>query len=378
MGPPVLACIRSWGQHGMPVGVINVSTNPFETIQSKYLTSFKTLKECLLFTDKGIDEIISFLVSFNASEILTINEYIAIWLNENLKKLPEHTQICLPPNEIIKRSLSKRRQCEAAQKAGLQLLPTYYIDKKNQFEISPSHYPICIRPDRWGAVEPNFKVQIIPSEEKFKEFINTLEKISSPLIVQPFKQLPNLVVHGSRTKKGRTKWLQSFFVGHKYKGLTLTIKPFKAKQELYERCKLFTEILELEGNYHFEFLYNFKSQEAFFLEINLRLGGTTAKVFQLGYNEPLHALETFSGHIFQNDTIKKGIVSNKKALVDYGIHALLGKLTPLDYPCKHRYSTVIETLYGLLFYKDEIITLHDLRGSVGLYLNSFKALFNFR
>jgi hypothetical protein len=105
--------------------------------------------------------------------------------------------------------------------------------------------------------------------------------------------LPNLVVHGARTIGGTSIGLHAFLVDRKFETVTLSIRPTVLEKDLEEKCIEFTNHFDVIGNYHFEFLIDRKNGSIYFLEINNRLGGTTAKVFALGYDEPLLALQSY-------------------------------------------------------------------------------------
>ena len=69
--------------------------------------------------------------------------------------------------------------------------------------------------------------------------------------------------------------------------------PVRFARQTSELCaQRFVESEGLTGPFHFE-LAGLKSADhrIYFLEINCRLGGTTAKVMQLGYDEPGLLLE---------------------------------------------------------------------------------------
>ena len=61
LGPPILACIRSWGRQGYPVGFICVVSGNSGKPVSKYLTDSIFLEQQNLFTNKGTQTIVSFL-----------------------------------------------------------------------------------------------------------------------------------------------------------------------------------------------------------------------------------------------------------------------------------------------------------------------------
>jgi len=376
-GPPALACIRSWGAQGFPVGMVCIRAKEEGYPDSKYLTDFITLCPKDVYTDNGIKTIDQFLKKFHANGIFCINENIACWLNNYHKIFSNKIAIWLPSTNTIKDLLSKKKQIEIARKVGFNVLPTYLIDKnlkKDNF-ILPEHFPLCLRPNDPGTVTLPFKAHLVYSFAELKTFITSFKKIEKPIIAQPFMNLPNLVVHGARTVSGTTIGLQAFMVERKFEGVTLTICPTALNKELSNKCISFTNQFKLTGNYHFEFLIDKITGSTFFLELNSRLGGTTAKVYICGYDEPLLALQAYGVKTSRQQGIKDIIVSNKQALLKYLLFAVKDRLTPLDYPVEPNHLRIVKTIYGLLKYKDDVFMLRDIRGAFALYLGNIRNSF---
>lgn len=372
-GPPTLACIRSWGKQGYPVGMICIRSEWEGYPDSKYLSDATTLTSKHLYTDKGIKTISQFLRKFRATGIICISESMACWLNDNRRELPKKVAVWLPPNDIIKDLLSKEKQVEIARKVGFNVLPTYLIKNLQSFNSIPRrHFPLCLRPGNPGGIKPSFKVRLINSSTELYSFVRSFREISKPIIAQPFLNLPNLVVHGARTILGKTIGLQAFMVERKFEGVTLTIRPTDLDKDLAYKCIAFTNHFNLTGNYHFEFLVDQNNGAAYFLEINNRLGGTTAKVFACGYDEPMLALQAYGVSGSDRRRMRSVTVSSKQALLKYLLYTIIKNLTPLDYPCEPKCLRIAKTIYGLLRYKDDVFSLHDLRGSLSLYLANIR------
>jgi hypothetical protein len=262
---------------------------------SKFLTDFATISTEKLYTPDGIETIKEFLIRFRATGITCVAESVACWLNENRHMFPDEVAIWLPTNETIKDLISKQKQIEIARKVDFNVLPTYLIDKNSETNdhIPNNHFPLCLRPDDPASVTPVFKAHLVHSQLELIGYIKSMQKINAPIIAQPFMYLPNLVVHGARTVDGDSIGLQGFLVERKFEGVTLTIHPANLEKEFLDRCIRFTDYFNVTGNYHFEFLIDKKDDSIYFLELNNRLGGTTAKVFALGYDEPLLALQSY-------------------------------------------------------------------------------------
>jgi hypothetical protein len=345
--------------------------------KSAFLENYTILPNEQLYTAEGIRIINEFTREFNASGIVCINEKIACWLNDHRENFSPDVAFWFPKNNIIKDVLSKKKQIEIARHVGLKVPPTYIIDKdsSSRKKILSQHYPLCLRPEDPARVVPTFKAKLAYSLGELKSYLEELERFDTLILGQPFMNLPNLVVHGARTYSGKSIGLQGFIVERKFQGVTLTIRPYELDENLREKCIDFTDEFGLTGNYHFEFLLDKSSGDAHFLEINNRLGGTTAKVYRCGYDEPALALAAYGVKGTKNEReIKNIIVSNKQALFKYLVYMMKGRLTPLDYPGDE--STVfrlLSTLWGVVAYKDEVFMLRDWQGTYCFYLGNLAA-----
>lgn len=378
--PTVLCILRSLSKYKKSVGFIQIGDASCYIPKLNYVSAVALLKNNCLFAKKGIHLIKDFLSRYQADAIISINENISCWLIENRTSLPENTKILSPSLDVIKRVLSKKQQIEVAQKAGLTVLPTYFIEDKSsngKLEIFDHHFPLCLRPSEPNAIIPSFKVRIVNNKAELKNAIDSLSIINKPLIAQPFMDMPNLVVHGSRSISAQTFGLQGFIVKRKFEGLTLTIKPIELEQDFIDRCIAFTDIFGITGPYHFEFLYEKKTKNAFFLELNSRFGGTTAKVFACGYDEALYALKSYGidGNIKKSPKLRKVTASSKVALLKYLSYTISNKITPFDFPRESKLLRIMKALWGIIYYNDDVFSFKDLQGTLAYYLATIKENF---
>lgn len=399
-GPPTLACIRSWGMQGFPVGMVCIASKKEPAPASKYLTDFVTLPSEKLYTPEGIKLINDFLTKFCATGITCVAESVACWINDNRGMLPHEVVVWLPPSRTIKDLASKLNQIEVARKVGFEVLPTYLIDKNVETarHIPMDHFPLCLRPSDPATIKPAFKVRLIYSHAELKQFVDPLKELNRPIIAQPFMDLPNLVVHGARTICGENISLQAFLAERKFEGLALTVWPTDLDTELKDKCIAFANYFDITGSYHFDLMKKKDANSVYFLEMNGRLGGTTAKVFALGYDEPLLVLQSYgvfsrspATRKHQPETINQQqetrtkqpstmvqrplanvIVSSKQALLKYCYYTVRSRLTPLDYPAETSLVRIAKTVYGFLRYRDDVFTLRDIRGSMALYFGNMK------
>jgi hypothetical protein len=386
-GPPTLACIRSWGMQGFPVGMVCIVSKKEPAPASKYLSGFVTLPSEKLNTPDGIQIIREFLTRFRATGITCVAESVACWINDNRGLLPDEVAVWLPPNGTIKDLASKLNQIEVARKVGFNVLPTYLIDKNSETvrHIPMDDFPLCLRPSDPTTIKPVFKVRFIYSQTELKQFIDLIKELNRPIIAQPFMDLPNLVVHGARTICGENISLQGFLAERKFDGLALTVWPTDLDRELKGKCIAFANYFNMTGSYHFDLMKGKDTNSIYFLEMNGRLGGTTAKVFACGYDEPLLVLQSYGVLSASPETSNKQpstivhrpltnvTVSSKQALLKYFYYTIKGRLTPLDYPSEASLIRLAKTIYGFIRYRDDVFMLRDLKGSIALYFGNLKS-----
>jgi len=376
-GPPTLTCVRSWGQRGFEVGMICIQEKNELRLYSRYLRFFTILPAEKLYTEDGIRKINAFLLEFEATGLVCISEKIACWINDHRQGFPTGVAIWLPTNNCIRRLVSKKEQIHVAQRVGFNVLPTYLIDKDlRSVQGIPLHsFPLCLRPSEPTKIKPSFKVLYFSCQRKLIEWVKRIDLIERPIVAQPFISGPNMVVHGARTLSGDTIGLQAFLAERKLEGLTLTIKPTNLSKDLSTKCIEFTNQFKVTGNYHFDFLIDEVTRTVYFLELNSRFGGTTAKVYACGYDEPSLALQAYGIVNGKRQNMRNVTASSRQALLKYLYFTLRGNLTPLDYPTEPGPVRFTKTLYGLLTYRDDVFNFRDLKGSLALYLGNFKTRF---
>jgi hypothetical protein len=355
----------------MEVGFICRSPTGDAKPASIYLKDSLVIVQKSLFTKEGLDAIVRFTAAFDASGIMCIDEKIALWLNEHKATFSSSVQLWIPPSENIKAILSKKRQIDAAQEVGLDVLPTYLLDGREtgRTTIDQKDFPLCLRPSVPDKVKPAFRVHMCRSRDELGSFLGNLHFDNEPVIAQPFRNLPSLVVHGARTVSGQTIGLQGFAVDRKFEGVALTIRPTALRKDLLERCVEFTGRLGVIGNYHFDFLFDPGSETAYFLELNNRLGGTTAKVLACGYDEPYWALKAYGVDCRETRKLKNLPVSSKKVLAKYAVKAVRGELSSFDYPNETLTKRLCKTFLAFCTYRDDVLSLKDLRGSLAFHLS---------
>lgn len=369
--PPVLACVRSWGRRGWPVGLIVVARQGEPVPVSRYLTAVRRIDVRQLKTPVGFSLICRFLADFRAHGILTIEESLALWLSRESRQEKDFPAVWLPDAKRLQRLLDKSEQMEAARHVGLSVLHTARIEPPGDRvpQLAPHFFPVCVRP-ACGGVEPPFKVRIFKCQHELEVFVSNLKKLSKPLLCQPFRALPNLVLHGARSSAGEVFGFQAFVVPRKFQGVTLTIRPIPMPNRLQDACRTFLDRLDVVGPFHFEFLWDPQEQKTWFLEINNRLGGTTAKVSACGYDEPGYALKAFGvlvPGLEDGRALRPVHASSYQALFKYTAFALAGRLTELDFPRRSPVQNLAAAFTSFLSCRDDVWAWDDISGGLSLY-----------
>lgn len=373
--PPVLSFLKSCKEKNIKTVYLCICAGKDSLPDSKFFQEVHRIPSSRVFRKEGIQLIASILKNHNDPSLYTINEKMAKWLAVNEHALGNNISLMLQKPESIENVLSKKKQADSAIASELNLLKTYYItgEKKQLDLINDRDYPLCVRPSSPGSVKPSFKVKVFYKRNALERFVRKRTYSEKGIIAQPFLNLPNLVVHGSRTINGQSIGLQGFLVDRKFEGLTLTIKPVNLPDSFLKKCIRFTEIMEITGPYHFEFLYDKEKDEIWFLEINARMGGTTAKVYALGYDEPGFLLKSYGHHVKIKKKLKNTISVSKMALFKYFVYTFTNKITPLDYPDNEtKWERITITIKALMFYTDDIFSLKDYKSTISIYWNSIK------
>jgi hypothetical protein len=322
-------------------------------------------------TEAGIAFIRTLVERVGASALTAITDGELLWLGENRARFPPSCKALVQPPESLSRLLSKRYQMELASEAGLAVLPTYRLTKPEDADTIPAaDWPLVLRPDRAEGVEPRFRVTLVESVESLRTLIRGCRRIDAPILAQPFMRLPNLVVHGARSTSGDVIASRCYDVPRKFEGLSLAIQPRAFPERLEEMCDEFATRADIQGCYHLEFLFSPPNSRAYFLEVNVRLGGTTDKVVHTGFDEPALLLESFGiiPRRISHTTARPRRVVNKRVLLKHIARAAVGRLTAFDHPNTNRVAHIAYSCRDLLLAKDSIFDWRDASGSLRFHL----------
>ena len=363
-GPPQLACLRSWKARGYEPVFVHLSGQKGTRILRRYVKDYLHVTPVELQKPIGAKRIAGFLQDANATGITCVSESTARWLFSVRESMPKDLGYWFASLEAINLLASKAAQLELAGTAGFKILPTYFMEKQEPGS-APLAFPIVARPDGPDGCVPSFKVELIDSPRSFRLFQQRFQTIHKPLLLQPLVSGPNIVIHGWRSRVDKQSGFCGFLVEQKYQGVTLTMKKIDLPLEIVQACRKFCDQLDIFGCFHFELIRCPDTQEWFFLEINGRFGGTTAKALKLGFDEPyalLHAFGVEGAEETPECQQSNDIASNRRAMLKFVVSTLRGTTSDLDHPGMTSAAAIKKVLAGSVGWKDEVFSIHDLRG----------------
>jgi len=371
-GPAQLACLRSWNRLGLSPVFVQIQEGDWVIRPALKLAAHVSFTRSELATQAGSSRLMRFLHTERVSGITCLSDDMAIWLNALRPAMPTGTEVWLPDTRVIQFLASKSAQAELAREVGFGTLPTYFIDRTGGRLPDNVSFPLIARPDGPGTVIPSFKAEFIPDRRYLDEFLSRFERISCPLVLQPFIRGPNLVIHGYRAKAGRTTGCTGFEVIRKFEGLALTIRPCGLDHELQRHVEAFCNRIDIVGCYHFDLVVDHRSRQPYFLEMNGRLGGTTAKALACGYDEPASLLVAYGnlGRNVVDRSPSRRRCTNKMGLAKYLISLTAGRTTPLDYPGASLLKDIFGVVSETIFWRDEVFSLRDISSSFSYYLQT--------
>jgi len=318
-------------------------------------------------TDLGMERIQRFVASTGANGLISADELTLRWLARRRNLFEPQCRVMAPQADVLERLLSKQVQVDIAGQAGFDVLKTWYLERAGDgAEIPETQFPICVRPTYPNSVEPPFKAKVLASRPQMTSWLGSLKAIRHPLVAQPFRVGPNLIVHGARDLTGKVLALTGFRTVRKFQGFAQSIERFQLTPKLQENCRRFIEIAGLVGPFHFDLLHSEAEDRTYYLEVNTRMGGTTGKVVGLGYDEPALTLEAFGAKPPRRAPLTTvGLRVTSLRSVARQIVDTLGSGQPDEfrYPLEGRSATLFHSLRELALVNDPGIGIDGLAGS---------------
>jgi len=365
--PCSIAVIRGFAAAGFRVHVIEEMPSSEAAASSEgMLPGSVPFDESLLGTAEGLRRIVGVIAAADARAVVGQSDDFLLWMADNRAALPPACALLCPPREALARAQSKLHQIDAARRFGIDVLPTYLLrNPADARRIDAAHYPLVIRPSTRHSVQPRFRIHLAGNAAEAQEWLAGHVVQGDPVIGQPFRELPGLLVHGVNSLDGRCLEAATYLVARKFAGVSLSVRPVACDGPLVERVVAMSLGMGIVGPYHVELLYDPRSGQAWHLDLNARFGGTTDKVRRLGFDEPALTLRAFGllGPAAEAGAPSPhGEVVNKDVVVTHMASAVRGRLSPLDYPRKPRWWHVMRDSISLLCSMDSLFYPGDVRG----------------
>jgi len=371
-GPPALTVARSWHSMGLQVYLLSPESPDGCWAASSSIAGTYTIEPRLIGTEEGIDFILSSIRRAGVEALGAISDSHCLWLARNRSRFGDICRLLLPPAHVLESILPKKNQLDYARLSGFQVLPTYFLRQAGDSDaVKPEHFPLCLRPSDPRNVSPVFKVKVIESGEQWRLLLKELKLTSGEIIAQPFREGPNIVLHAVRSEQGALLSVKGFLADKKFEGVTLRIREFSVPAKLLQAVERFSAASGLTGPFHFELLLDVKNGDAWFLEVNVRFGGTTDKVRLLGFDEAADCLAAYGlkgPRPPRPCRARQKAVVNKRAVLKQMLAALHRKPDPWDYPRRSRLITMIDACRDLLLARDSVFDWQDLKGSMAFHL----------
>jgi hypothetical protein len=244
-------------------------------------------------TEQGLAAIQRFVESVDASALIASDDSLLSWLGRNRARFEPRCKVAAPEPAALESLWNKAHQVDRAAQSGFDLLPGWSIASRQDIDAIPAHaFPVVIRPVLSSSALPFFKARVLRTRNGLHDFY-AATRWTHPPIVQRFCLGPNYVLHGTRSETGEILALRLFLAYRKYAGFTTSMCSIPLPAELAAAARTFVDAENLVGPFHFELLGCEADSTLYFLEINCRLGGTTGKATQLGYDEPGLLLQAY-------------------------------------------------------------------------------------
>jgi len=370
--PFMFSFARRCHEAGIAVHTIRIANEQLaRPRQAPWLTSQGgTILRSEIGTDAALQRVVSFAHAVKADAICTVEESTLQWLVKNRSLLEPGCRLMAPSTPTFNRLLDKAEQIQLAQQSGFPLLDSWWLHSHADADAIPqTAFPICLRPTGFKSVQPNFKAERLDSPEDLRAFLASRTWTSAPLVAQPYCHGPNIVLHAVRSASGEMQAVEAFRAYKKCNCLALSLERCDLPDAIIHSAKRFAELASLHGPFHFDLIQSAHTGEIFFLEVNGRMGGTSAKIQGLGYDEPMLAFSAFGlAPPRQPRPLKRGRrATSKRTLVAQILASLKRPPGPLDFPQASRSRSAWSNFVEALTVPDPLLSWRDPRGT-WLYL----------
>jgi hypothetical protein len=358
-----LASARRLHAAGVRVHVIELVRRPRKFLRPSNAVSAvgATLEWSVAGTPEGLSAVRQFAERVQADALITVDDFCLTWLGKHRSSFEPRCKVLAPAPDVLERLLDKSHQIDLAGRSGFDLLPTWTLSNPAVLsEIPANAYPIVIRPSQTNSSEPRFKAKVLSTWLELCALVASTRWLCPP-VVQPFCLGPNYVLHGVRAESGEMLALELFKAYRKYSGFTVSMEPAPLPPSLRDAARRFVDAEGLTGPFHFELVRPEGGGPYYFLEINCRLGGTTAKAMHLGFDEPGLTLQAF--HVRTPRPLKplpfRSRVTTASLNLVQAVNHLRKQRDPLAYPQKPWLRSVVSAVGEAIRVGDPVLTLRD-------------------
>ena len=298
---------------------------------------------------EGMAKVKLFADRVKADAIVSDDDWTMLCLARHRSLFEPACRLLTPDAGTLERLWDKIYQVGLAEESGFNVLPTYILRSVEDAATIPAgDFPVVVRPSYLNSARPNFKAKVLGSREEVIELFASTAW-SHPPLVQRFCLGPNMILHGVRARSGEFLKLKLFNVYRKYRGFSVSMEPAPLLPELGNAARRFVEAAGVIGPFHFDLLVNSAEDKVYFLEINTRLGGSTAKAIALGYDEPGLLFRAFNAVTLKPlpPISAHARVASLRMNLMQAWNDLLNRRDPLAYPQLPRVQSVLAALLEL-------------------------------
>lgn len=364
-GPAQLACLRSWRRQGAKTVFFQLGGREVSPRLRGFADVYRFYPTGMALQDL-LPDISRECETLAVTGIASLSESHAKLLNAHQADGGFARTLCMLNTPAVYELLeSKLGQAAIAQRAGLPVMPTYFIGP-DQDDVPDDAGALVLRPDVARLVRPAFKARLVQSAAEARAVAAGLQRTDFKLIAQAFVPGPNLIIHAARAADGSWDHHEAFFTEIKSDGLAVSLRPWPIPPELLQSCRNFEKETQIRGVFHYDFILDEKTKAPYFLEVNPRLGGTTAKVYAAGYDEPAMLLAAFTQPgVHRVELGGKRVASvSRIAAARVALSALARKPSVLDYPRTRSVGMFGRLAWSLAAYPDELLAWSDPVGNL--------------
>ncbi|MDP4536363.1 hypothetical protein Q3O60_09190 [Alkalimonas collagenimarina] len=349
MSPPIFSCLLDFSTVGAFKVCFIDTHQKTPPLSSKLFNSF----EWLSYQNSWSDCLLRLAATSEQDIYVTCVSY---FLAKKIRAMKiKNIDLIYATDTQIALAEDKQLQNKLAEKNNLAVLPSWYVSPGIKIP-DDIHYPAVIRPIS-ELSKADFKVEVIDSPQQLQRFSDKY-----PVVVQPLLTGRKLLIHCARNAENQTI-VSIYEVTASFQGLTLALRNMQNPPAVViTSCIDMLKDINFIGVCHFEIIEG--KNEWFFLDLNLRLGGTTNKVRFLDNHEGAQLLKAFVNQPLETPPTHSKIEITNKLMVLKALYSIMfRRWTRIDYPIMPSGKLVIFLLKKIIFSRDEIFNFGNIRYS---------------